>query len=253
MPLIYRARVVHFSKRLNVPSQCWCRWPICTAWKLYNRWAAWLISICAEVDDIHWVWAGEGNASGCKGLEKVTRQVEHDFQLSRELSCDLDPSFQLSKNIRRHDVMSDSPIVQQTRADNTQSVPAKEIATKSTSLTYRIMSRARKISRVRWNGQDRMSVIYLLKIGQLSLYSIDCTQYHPLLHSSIVFCFTPSLGRVRRLCRGLEKFSPPVLQRCYGCSFDAQEIVHTGHGILGFFLFSFFLERKVPAQTKLKE
>ena len=42
--------------------------------------------------------------------------------------------------------------------------------------------------------------------------------------------FTPSLGRVRRPCRGLEKFFQPVLQRCYGCSFDAQEIVHTGHG-----------------------
>ena len=43
--------------------------------------------------------------------------------------------------------------------------------------------------------------------------------------------FTPSLGRVRRPCRGLEKFFPPVLQRCYGGSFDAQEIVHTSHSI----------------------
>ena len=57
--------------------------------------------------------------------------------------------------------------------------------------------------------------------------------------------FTPSLGRVQRLCRGLEKFFPPVLQRCYGCSFDAQEIVHTGHGMLGFFsFFSFFFWRE---------
>ena len=57
--------------------------------------------------------------------------------------------------------------------------------------------------------------------------------------------FTPSLGRVRRPCRGLEKFFPPVLQRCYGCSFDAQEIVHTGHGMLGFFFF-FRRERCLP-------
>ena len=49
--------------------------------------------------------------------------------------------------------------------------------------------------------------------------------------------FTPSLGRVRRPCRGLEKFSPPVLQCCYGCSFDAQEIVHTSQGMLCFFFF----------------
>ena len=63
--------------------------------------------------------------------------------------------------------------------------------------------------------------------------------------------FTPSLGRVRRPSRGKEKFFPPILQRCYGCSFDAHEIVHTGHGILGFF--SFFLERKMCARSKLKE
>ena len=66
--------------------------------------------------------------------------------------------------------------------------------------------------------------------------------------------FIPSLVRVRRPCRGLEKFFPPVLQRCYGCSFHAQEIVHTGHGMLGYYcFFFFFLERKVPAQSKLKE
>ena len=68
--------------------------------------------------------------------------------------------------------------------------------------------------------------------------------------------FIPSLGRVRRPCRGLEKFFPPVLQRCDGCSFHAQEIVHTGHGMLGYYcfcLFFFLLERKVPAQSKLKE
>ena len=69
--------------------------------------------------------------------------------------------------------------------------------------------------------------------------------------NNLYVLFTPSLGRVRRPCRGLEKFFPPVLQRCYGCNFDAQEIVHTGHGMLGFFLF--LLERKVPAQSKLKE
>ena len=66
--------------------------------------------------------------------------------------------------------------------------------------------------------------------------------------------FIPSLVRVRRPCRGLEKFFPPVLQRCYGCSFHAQEIVHTGHGMLDYYCFCFFLlERKVPAQSKLKE
>ena len=59
--------------------------------------------------------------------------------------------------------------------------------------------------------------------------------------------FIPSLVRVRRPCRGLEKFFPPVLQRCYGCSFHAQEIVHTGHGMLGYFLrFSFWRERCLP-------
>ena len=35
--------------------------------------------------------------------------------------------------------------------------------------------------------------------------------------------FIPSLDRVRRPCRGLEKFFPPVLQRCYSCSSVAQE------------------------------
>ena len=61
--------------------------------------------------------------------------------------------------------------------------------------------------------------------------------------------FIPSLGRVRRPCRGLEKFFPPVLQRCYGCSFHAQEIVHTGHGMLGYYCFWFFFlwrERCLP-------
>ena len=52
--------------------------------------------------------------------------------------------------------------------------------------------------------------------------------------------FIPSLVRVRRPCRGLEKFFPPVLQRCYGCSFHAQEIVHTGHGMLDYYCFCFF-------------
>ena len=55
--------------------------------------------------------------------------------------------------------------------------------------------------------------------------------------------FTPSLGRAQRPCRGLEKYFPPDLQRCYGCSFDAQEIVHTGHGMLGFFSFFSFGEK----------
>ena len=50
--------------------------------------------------------------------------------------------------------------------------------------------------------------------------------------AKILILFIPSLVRVRRPCRGLEKFFPPVLQRCYGCSFHAQEIVHTGHGML---------------------
>ena len=47
---------------------------------------------------------------------------------------------------------------------------------------------------------------------------------------------------VRRPCRRPEKFSPPVLQRWYGCSFDAQEIVRTGHGMLCFY-FSVFGEK----------
>ena len=52
---------------------------------------------------------------------------------------------------------------------------------------------------------------------------------------------TPSLGLVRRPRRRLEKFSPPVLQCCYGCSFDAQEIVHTSQGMLCFFFLSYYL------------
>ena len=63
--------------------------------------------------------------------------------------------------------------------------------------------------------------------------------------------FTSSLGRVRRPCRGQEKVFPPVLQRCYGCSFDAQKIVHTGPGML-FFLFSFlafFAKEKNGSKT----
>ena len=55
-----------------------------------------------------------------------------------------------------------------------------------------------------------------------------------------IVLFTPFLGRVRRPCRGLEKFFRPVLQRCYGCSFDAQEIVHTSHGMLGCYCLCFF-------------
>ena len=58
--------------------------------------------------------------------------------------------------------------------------------------------------------------------------------------------FTHSLGRVRRPCRGPEKFLSPVIQHWYGCSCDAQEIVHTGHDMLGFFLFFFWRERFHP-------
>ena len=65
------------------------------------------------------------------------------------------------------------------------------------------------------------------------------------LYSSVLFI--PSLVRVGRPCRGLEKFFPPVVQRCYGCSFHAREIVHTGHGMLGYFCFFFFWrERCLP-------
>ena len=43
--------------------------------------------------------------------------------------------------------------------------------------------------------------------------------------------FIPSLVRVRRPCRGLEKFFPPVLQRCYHhysfYSFNAENSVHS--------------------------
>ena len=59
---------------------------------------------------------------------------------------------------------------------------------------------------------------------------------------SCLVLFTPSPGRVRRPSRGLEKFFPPVLQRCYGCSFDTQEILHAGHGMC-FFFFLFWRER----------
>ena len=66
-------------------------------------------------------------------------------------------------------------------------------------------------------------------------------QIHIRKKRKISLLFIPSLVRVRRPCRGLEKFFPPVLQRCYGCSFHAQEIVHTGHGMLGYnCFFSFF-------------
>ena len=80
-----------------------------------------------------------------------------------------------------------------------------------------------------------------------------CVSGNETVKSMRQFCyvlFILSLVRVRRPCRGLEKFFPPVLQRCYGCSFHAQEIVHTGHGMLGyncFFLFFFFWrERCLP-------
>ena len=67
------------------------------------------------------------------------------------------------------------------------------------------------------------------------------------LASSFVL-ITPSLARVRRPCRGLGKFFLPCLQcNSYGCSIDAQENVHTGHGLLYFFLFPFFeTERCLP-------
>ena len=55
-----------------------------------------------------------------------------------------------------------------------------------------------------------------------------------------IVLFTPSLGRVRRPCRGLEKFSPPVLQRCYGCSFSrTRDCAHRSRHVV--FFLSFFL------------
>ena len=90
-----------------------------------------------------------------------------------------------------------------------------------------------------WGGEKEQGVRLSASVTKL------------LFLSRSIVLFIPSLVRVRRPCRGLEKFFPPVLQRCYGCSFHAQEIVHTGHGMLGyncfFFLFFFFWrERCLP-------
>ena len=96
-----------------------------------------------------------------------------------------------------------------------------------------------------------------LKKWQTSIKNLKYFKCPPVFHpdegsavtSKSFLLFIPSLVRVRRPCRGLEKFFPPVLQRCYGCSFHAQEIVHTGHGMLGYncFLFFFFWrERCLP-------
>ena len=68
-------------------------------------------------------------------------------------------------------------------------------------------------------------------------------------HSSV---YSFSIGRVRRPCRGLKKFFPPVLQRCYGCSsWRTRDCAHRSRHV--FFSFFLFLERKLPAQSKLKE
>ena len=94
------------------------------------------------------------------------------------------------------------------------------------------------------NSKDKLvkCATEVARLHRVSSGIHSCTQNRPSpkvqLRSDVVF--TPSLGRVRRPCRGLEKFFPPVLQRCYGCSFDAQEIVHTGHGMLGCYCFFFF-------------
>ena len=104
-----------------------------------------------------------------------------------------------------------------------------------------------------WAWQLRFQRVKL-KEADLSVINLEAKKGGgPKTRETKNVLFIPSLVRVRRPCRGLEKFFPPVLQRCYGCSFHAQEIVHTGHGMLGYFLFFFLLERKVPAQSKLKE
>ena len=78
-------------------------------------------------------------------------------------------------------------------------------------------------------------------------FSVNVLTGHSGKAMSVLVLFIPSLVRVRRPCRELEKFFPPVLQRCYGCSFHAQEIVHTGHGMLGYYCFFFFWrERCLP-------
>ena len=49
--------------------------------------------------------------------------------------------------------------------------------------------------------------------------------------------FIPSLGDVRRPCRGLEKYCPPVLQRFYGC-----RCFHKKDGVPVVAFFFFFLD-----------
>ena len=58
-----------------------------------------------------------------------------------------------------------------------------------------------------------------------------------------IVMFIPSVGRVRRPCRGLQKLCQLVLQRCYGYRSAKQETVHTGRGVLSFHFFFFWRER----------
>ena len=82
--------------------------------------------------------------------------------------------------------------------------------------------------------------------------TLPCTDrsWSSMISQDQTVLFTPSPLQVVSEDRVEDKrnFFPPVLQRCYGCSFDAQEIVHTGHGMLGccFCFFFFWRERCLP-------
>ena len=65
-----------------------------------------------------------------------------------------------------------------------------------------------------------------------------------------LFQFTPSLGRVRRPCRGLEKFSHRFYNVVTAAALTHKRLCTPVTACCVFFL---FLEREVPAQSKLKE
>ena len=75
-------------------------------------------------------------------------------------------------------------------------------------------------------------VIFMISIKQQTLsWTFPSLSFFRDVHQWGTCTLCLLLDRVRRPCGGLEKFFPPVPQRCCGCSFDAEEIFHISHGI----------------------
>ena len=121
--------------------------------------------------------------------------------------------------------------------DMTQVTDILSTSPYSTSLKARLNSECRFpnwslcVKCQKWYRGNRVTLLQCIK-----------TNAGPVRPSCNVYSFSRSCPKIKSRAR--EVF-PAGLQRCYGCSFDAQEIVHTCHGMLCFFFF-LFLEKKMP-------